>query len=162
MRKIKTALKRKSAIDSGRRHQIVTRARHLLQSKQFKDFFPYVIVGGLATIVEWAAFWILANPFHVQYLLATTLAFVFSTFANWCFGRLLVFKSGTGSLLREIAAIYLASVVGLLLNLLIMFVLVQTFTMAKMLSKIVATAIVFIYNYLVRKLLIYRKKGDES
>lgn len=136
----------------------MTGIRHLLQSRQFRDFFLYLIVGGLATIVEWAAFWVLANPLHIQYLLSTALAFFFSTFANWAFGRLLVFKSGTGSLWREIASVYLASIVGLLLNLLIMFVLVETFTMGKMLSKVAATAIVFAYNYLVRKLIIYRKK----
>lgn len=115
----------------------------------------------MATIVEWSAFWVLTNPIHVQYLLATALAFIFSTFANWFFGRLLVFKSGKGSFLREIISVYLASAVGLLLNLLTMFILVQHFTIDKMLSKIAATAIVFIYNYLVRKRIIYRKTGGE-
>lgn len=137
---------------------MTAKIRNLLQSNQFRDLFLYLIVGGLATVVEWAAFWVLANPVHVQYLIATALAFIFSTFANWVFGRLLIFKSGGGSFLREIASIYLASVVGLLLNLIIMFILVQAFTVGKMLSKVTATAIVFIYNYLVRKLIIYRKK----
>lgn len=136
--------------------------RHLLQSKQFHDFFLYVVVGGLATIVEWVAFWVLENPMHIQYLVSTALAFVFSTFANWFFGRLLVFKSGRGSFLREIISVYLASVIGLLLNLLIMFILVQNFTINKMPSKIAATAIVFIYNYLVRKQVIYKKKESET
>lgn len=140
----------------------MTRIRNLLRSKQFQDFFLYVIVGGLATIVEWIAFWVLANSIHIQYLVSTALAFIFSTFANFFGGRLLVFKSGKDSLLREIISIYLASIVGLLLNLFIMFILVQTFIINKMLSKIAATAIVFIYNYLVRKLVIYRKKQRDE
>ena len=140
---------------------MTTKIGYLLQSKKFRDFFLYGIAGGLATIVEWSAFWVLTNPIHVQYLLATALAFIFSTFANWFFGRLLVFKSGKGSFLREIISVYLASAVGLLLNLLTMFILVQHFTIDKMLSKIAATAIVFIYNYLVRKRIIYRKTGGE-
>ena len=137
---------------------MISKIRNLLQNEQFKGLLLYLIVGGLATIVEWAAFWVLANPLHIQYLLSTALAFVFSTFANWFFGRLLVFKESNQSLLREIISIYLASGVGLLLNLLIMFVLVQIFAIDKMLSKIAATAMVFIYNYLVRKLLIYKQK----
>lgn len=140
---------------------MITKIKPLLYSKQFHDFFLYLIVGGLATIVEWTAFWILANPVHIQYLISTALAFIFSTFANWLFGRLLVFKSSRGPFLREIASVYLASIVGLLMNLLIMFILVQTFAIGKMLSKIAATAIVFIYNYLVRKLIIYREKENE-
>lgn len=127
-------------------------------SKQLKELFLYLIVGGLATIVEWAGFWVLSNLLHVQYLLATALAFAVSTFANWVFGRLLVFKDpGDQSLARELASIYLASIVGLLLNLLIMYVLVQLFTVDKMLSKMIATVLVFAYNFLVRKLLIYKK-----
>lgn len=127
-------------------------------SRRFKDLFLYLVVGGLATIVEWAGFWVLSNLLHVQYLVATALAFTVSTFANWAFGRLLVFKDpGEQSLLRELASIYLASIVGLLLNLLIMYVMVQLFSVNKMISKMTATALVFAYNYLVRKLLIYKK-----
>ena len=131
----------------------------LLLSERVKPLFLYLIVGGLATVVEWGAFRVLNHSLQVQYLLATAFAFVFSTFANWAFGRLMVFKKTPGqSLLQEIAAIYLASIGGLLLNLGIMFVLVQFFSVSEMLSKMIATVLVFAYNYLVRKRLIYKEK----
>ena len=141
---------------------MITKIKRMLRSKQFKDFFLYFIVGGLATIVEWAVFWILTNTSNIHYLWATSLAFVFSTFANWAFGRLLVFKLSNGSLWREISSIYLASLVGLVLNLVIMLILVQAFTIGEMPSKVAATALVFIYNYLVRKLVIYKKSDSET
>lgn len=131
--------------------------------KQFLDkymggLFGYLIVGGLATIVEWAGFWLFSEKLSIEYLLATALAFAISTFANWLFGRLLVFRGKQAqSLLREILSVYLASIVGLLLNLLIMFLLVQLLSVEKMYAKIAATVLVFAYNYLVRKLVIYRK-----
>ena len=130
--------------------------------KQFLDkymggLFGYLIVGGLATIVEWAGFWLFSEKLSIEYLLATALAFAISTFANWLFGRLLVFRGKQQqSLLREILSVYLASIVGLLLNLLIMFLLVQLLGVEKMIAKM-ATVLVFTYNYLVRKLIIYRK-----
>lgn len=130
--------------------------------KQFLDkymggLFGYLIVGGLATIVEWAGFWLFSEKLPIEYLLATALAFAISTFANWLFGRLLVFRGKQQSLLREILSVYLASIVGLLLNLLIMFLLVQLLGVEKMIAKMAATVLVFTYNYLVRKLIIYRK-----
>lgn len=131
--------------------------------KQFLDKYMggligYLIVGGLATIVEWAGFWLFSEKLSIEYLLATALAFAISTFANWLFGRLLVFRGKQQqSLLREILSVYLASIVGLLLNLLIMFLLVQLLGVEKMIAKMAATALVFTYNYLVRKLIIYRK-----
>ena len=131
--------------------------------KQFLDkymggLFGYLIVGGLATIVEWAGFWLFSEKLSIEYLLATALAFAISTFANWLFGRLLVFRGKQQqSLLREILSVYLASIVGLLLNLLIMFLLVQLLGVENMIAKMAATVLVFTYNYLVRKLIIYRK-----
>ena len=131
--------------------------------KQFLDkymggLFGYLIVGGLATIVEWAGFWLFSEKLSIEYLLATALAFAISTFANWLFGRLLVFRGKQQqSLLREILSVYLASIVGLLLNLLIMFLLVQLLGAEKMSAKMATTVLVFMYNYLVRKLIIYRK-----
>lgn len=131
--------------------------------KQFLDkymggLFGYLIVGGLATIVEWAGFWLFSEKLSIEYLLATALAFAISTFANWLFGRLLVFRGKQQqSLLREILSVYLASIVGLLLNLIIMFLLVQLLGAEKMSAKMATTVLVFMYNYLVRKLIIYRK-----
>ena len=126
--------------------------------KYMGGLFGYLIVGGLATIVEWAGFWLFSEKMGIAYLLATTFAFAISTFANWLFGRLLVFRGKQQqSLLREILSVYLASIVGLLLNLLIMFLLVQLLGVEKMIAKMAATVLVFTYNYLVRKLIIYRK-----
>ncbi|HIX05109.1 MAG TPA: GtrA family protein [Candidatus Fournierella pullicola] len=122
------------------------------------SLLSYLVVGALATVVEWTAFWVLEGRMGMPYPAATALAFAFSTFANWAFGRLLVFKAPTGcSLAKEIGKVYLASAVGLLLNLAIMFVLVDGMGQNEMISKMIATVLVFGYNYLIRKRLIYKK-----
>ncbi|MBP3893290.1 MAG: GtrA family protein [Atopobiaceae bacterium] len=118
------------------------------------QFVLYVVVGGIATVVEWACFWVFNRWMH--YTLATALAFVVSTFANWLAGRILVFKESDQSLVSELAKIYGASVAGLLMNLAIMWVAVEQFGVKEMIAKIIATGIVFFWNFLIRKLLIYR------
>ena len=120
----------------------------------FKQFALYLVVGGIATVVEWACFWVFNHWMH--YTLATALAFVVSTFANWLAGRLLVFKKSAQSLLAELAQIYGTSIVGLLMNLAIMWVAVEQFGVQEMIAKIIATGIVFFWNFFVRKLLIYK------
>lgn len=118
----------------------------------------YLFVGGAATLVEWAFFWLFDSVLGVQYLWATALAFTISTFSNWLFGRLWTFRNAQrGNVWLELGKIYAAAVVGLLLNLLIMWVLVDRLGLADMLSKIIATILVFSYNYLIRKLVIYRR-----
>ena len=60
--------------------------------KDIKQFILYLIVGGLATIVEWAVFYLLDNIMAINYMIATAIAFIISTFANWLFGRIILFQ----------------------------------------------------------------------
>ena len=133
---------------------MLNKLRTILRS----DLFLYLIVGALATIVEWSGFWFFFDLLQIQYLLATALAFVFSTFANWLLGRILVFRGKQNqSLLKELLSIYLTSIGGLLLNLGIMYVMVDFCSIQEIIAKITATVLVFSYNYLIRKKLIYKK-----
>lgn len=122
--------------------------------KSLKQLCLYLIVGGIATIVEWICFWIFKQWMH--YLVATAIAFVVSTFSNWAVGRWIMFKGDNKQLLKELLQIYVTSVVGLIFNLAIMWVAVEHFSCPDMVSKIIATGIVFFWNFFVRKLLIYK------
>ncbi|MBR5500324.1 MAG: GtrA family protein [Clostridia bacterium] len=120
-----------------------------------KEFLLYLVVGGIATVSEWVFFFIF-DKCHIHYAIATTIAYVLSTFVNWLAGRILVFKESKQSFAKEIISVYVASIIGLLLNLFIMWVAVDLFTCSEMISKVVATVIVFAYNFLIRKLVIYK------
>lgn len=124
--------------------------------KELKQFILYLFVGGCATLVEWITFFLLDRGTQMHYMPATSIAFIFSTFANWLIGRLVLFHE-TKSLVKELVQIYLTSIAGLLMNLLIMWVAVDFhFIKDEMIAKMIATGIVFFWNFLVRKLLIYK------
>ena len=123
--------------------------------KEARQMFLYLIVGAGATLVEWEVFYLLAEKFLITYPVAVTIAFAFSTLANWKLGRTLLFKD-TPPVEGELTKIYITSILGLLMNLVIMYIEIEYFAMEQMLSKIVATAIVFQWNFLIRKFVIYR------
>lgn len=130
----------------------------LLNSQGFRQMFSYLVVGGIATIVEWVCFYMFSYQAHIHYLMSTVLAFSISTAANWLAGRLLTFRGAEKQhVLQELAKIYAVSVIGLLLNLLLMYLFVQMVGLAKIAGKIFATILVFAWNYFVRKLWIYRR-----
>lgn len=124
-------------------------------NSNIKDFFLYLIVGGIATVSEWIIFFIF-DKFLLHYTIATTIAYILSTFINWLAGRILVFKESKQGFIKEIASIYIASIIGLLLNLLIMWIAIDLLSFNEMLSKMLATALVLIYNFLIRKKIIYK------
>lgn len=129
----------------------------MIIKKNVKEFFLYLVVGGVATAAEWILFFGL-EKISVHYMTATVIAYCISTFVNWLMGRVFVFKDNRQAILKEIIEIYIASIVGLLLNLAIMWLMVDICSINEMLSKIIATAMVFFYNFLVRKLFIYKKR----
>jgi len=125
--------------------------------KNFKQLAIYLVVGAGATLVEWGVFFFFNAILEIHYAVATTLAFACSTIANWAFGRLLLFHDGNGKgLLGEISSIYAVSIAGLLLNLAIMWCAIEIFNVPDMAAKILATSIVFLGNFAVRKFFIYK------
>ena len=143
--------------------------KQLLKSESIRQFISYVFVGGIAAIVEWVCFWLFSNVIGMNYILATALAFIFSTAANLVLGRVWTFKdnhSYEGKRVKEAVIIYVVSAIGLLLNMLLMYIFVSVLhldtPLLKVVSKVAATGIVFFWNFLIRKLVIYRKKEDSD
>ena len=135
----------------------------MLSKKNIMQFCSYFVVGGIAAIVEWIMFYIFASICTIYYMIATVLAFLFSTTANWLLGRMLTFKNDQRYIhnrWKEILAVFVVSGIGLIFNIIIMYILVALIgwdTRRLMtLSKIIATGIVFIWNFLIRKLVIYK------
>ena len=122
------------------------------------QFLLYLIVGGLATLVDWGFFYVFRSIVGIPLLAANIFAFLISTFANWAFGRLFLFRHAAhdSSVPLEIAKVYLTNLVGLLLNLGILWVTVEKLAFAPMGAKILATFLVFFWNFSIRKLVIYK------
>lgn len=126
-----------------------------------KQFVSYFFVGGAAAVVEWISFSGCYYLLHTGYLSATVIAFIIATFVNWILGRTFTFKESSrqSSLLKDMIQVYLASLIGLGLNLIFMYLFVDVLHLHAMLSKIAATGLVFIWNFLSRKIWIYRDRA---
>lgn len=135
--------------------RLIQKTSIMKPNETIRQFLQYILVGVIATIVEWTCFYLFFQIIGMHHLLSTAIAFIFSTFANWLAGKLIMFKIWKNTF-HEIIQIYLASVVGLLLNLFLMWIMVDQFSLMELLSKIIATGIVFIWNFLIRKLVIYK------
>ena len=127
----------------------------MFAKKNIKQFALYLVVGAGATIAEWAVFYLLEEKLHIFYMTATGIAFVLSTFVNWALGRIIMFHANQ-EIWKELAKIYLTSIAGFLMNLLIMWIAIQKLNSDEMIAKMIATGIVFFWNFIIRKLMIYK------
>lgn len=124
---------------------------------ELKKFMSYFIVGGISAIIEWVTFYFSDKIFHFS--VATIIAFLIATFANYILGKKMTFKDYKNQK-NEVFSIYLVSAIGLVLNLVFMKIFVDYMHILEIISKIGATGLVFFWNYFSRRLFIYNDKKD--
>jgi len=135
----------------------------------FIQFFRYVFVGGIATVVDWGSsslcFYLLFHQKHA--VLSNTIGFVLGLVVNFCISTLWVFQaSKVKSKWAEFLGFAAVGVVGLLIT----FGITAAFT-AKFegsavpyqpISKVLSTAVSFLWNFFARKYLLYHTKENEG
>lgn len=124
----------------------------------FLQFFRYLFVGGIATVVDWGVLMGLTELLQLHHLVSAIFAFLAGLGTNFLLSKLLVFSASeakTNSLL-EFLGYALIGVIGLGMTELIMFLFTDGLSLHYMLSKAIATAVVLVWNYLARKLLLYK------
>lgn len=119
----------------------------------FIQFFRYLFVGGAAFVADAGALWLLGQILH--YLAAAAIAFVFGLAVNFALTKLFVFKQAKLNAAAEFAVFAAIGVIGLGLTELIMYVLTDIAGLYYIISKIIASAVVLIWNFAARKIVLY-------
>lgn len=122
------------------------------------DMVKYGAVSVIALVVDFSSM-MLMHSLGINYLLATTLAFLFGLVTNYVISNRLVFKNPkiNNSQILFIA-FGLVGVIGLIINDFIIWFTHSELQLNLVLSKIIAVTIVFFWNFLARRNFLYH--GD--
>lgn len=119
----------------------------------FVQIFKFVIVGGIATIIDWFVYYILYNFLHVPPLIANILSFSVSVIYNYNASVRWVFDVNKDKSKKKMFIEFMIfSILGLLLSELLLWIFIDLLTINAMISKIIATAIVMVFNFITRKI----------
>jgi putative flippase GtrA len=122
----------------------------------YAQLMRYLVVGGTAAIVDWLGYWILINKLAFHYVIAALISFTVATAVNYFLSIKWVFTSnGKYTRLTEVSLVFLVSAIGLLINQLSLLLFVETFSLHYMSAKILATGLVFFWNFSLRKYYIF-------
>lgn len=121
--------------------------------KIFKQIFKFGIIGLIATIIDWTIFFVLNSIVNIQYLISGLIAFLFSFIFNYILSIKWVFDVKKESFLI-LAKFVILSFVGLGLNELLLFLFIDKLLIKVMISKVLSSFIVMIYNFITRKIFI--------
>ena len=134
-------------------------------NNEFVKIILYLFVGGTAALVEWGLFYLffyyllvgLGLSIDTLTMVATALAFGLSTLYHYFLGNILVFDSGSKyDKSKELSLVFLVSIMGLVFNLVLMYVFVGLLSWKPMLAKVITSCIVVVWNYLSRKKWIFK------
>lgn len=121
----------------------------------FAQIAKFGIVGVIATVMDFGVMNLLHYGLHLDILFANTAGFVVSLMFNYAASMKFVFEHRDDmSKRREFAIFVMLSVIGLLLNDGIVLSLNKGIGLEANMAKIAATALVMVYNFVSRKILL--------
>ena len=127
--------------------------------KLIAQFMKFGVVGVIAFVIDYGLLVVLTELFGVNYLVSATISFTVSVIFNYCASMRYVFTHKEGmSRTREFVRFVVLSVIGLLINNGCMWAGVELLGVHYLITKIFATAVVMVWNFVTRK--IFLDGGD--
>ena len=120
------------------------------------QFIKYFFVSGISFIVDFSIFFFFVNYLDVHYLIANVLAFLFGLTTNYILSVNFVFTNRKiNHKMKEYILFANIGIIGLLINQVTLFVCIEKFEESLVVSKILSTIIVFLWNFSARKILLF-------
>ena len=108
-------------------------------------------------MVDFGTLYILTEYFNIDYLVSAGIAFIFGLIINYFLSVKWVFNNrAMENRLVEFLLFTLIGLVGLGLNELFLWILTDILLIYYLLSKIITTIIVYLWNFFARKLLLFK------
>lgn len=127
-----------------------------------KQIVKFGFTGGISFIVDYSVLVFLTEILGLNYLVSNCLSFIISVIVNYILSMKFVFKSVNDNKVFDFIIFIILSVVGLGLNSLIMFICTDYIGIYYMISKVGATGVVMVFNFVSRKVVYERDLSKRS
>ena len=115
------------------------------------QIFKFVVVGGVATLIDWAIYYILFNYFHIFPLISNIISYSISVIYNFIMSVKWVFDTKDKSMKRLLLEFIILSLIGLIISEFIIWLFLELLSFNSFIAKILSTLIVMVINFILRK-----------
>lgn len=129
--------------------------------KKYEEVIKYLFFGVLTTLVSIVIYWIFTKLFNVNYMISNVISWIGSVSFAYITNKLFVFKSKCDNekdVIIEIYQFFKYRLFSLVIDILLMYLFVEIFSVDDMISKLIVQFIVIVLNYLFSKLFVFNKK----
>lgn len=130
--------------------------------KKYKEQILYIIFGGLTTVINFFTYLCCTRILFLDEMISSVIGFILSVLFAYVTNRKFVFESkkkGIKNIFLEMCSFYLARLFSGGVDLLIVFIFVTILNQNDIIVKIISNIIVIVLNFILSKLLVFRKKG---
>ena len=126
--------------------------------KLIEQMIKFGFVGFLCFFIDYGIMVLLTEVAVIVYLVSSACSFTVSVIVNYILSVTFVFETDKEkSRIKEFIVFVFLSIIGLGINQLCMWFGVELLHISYLIVKIGATAVVMVYNFIIRKLIIERK-----
>ena len=121
------------------------------------QIIKFVIVGGIATIIDYIIFFTLHELLKVPTLPSNITSFTISVIYNYIASVKWVFDVKKDDPKKQFVIFLILSIIGLLINTAIVYVTIDILKWYSLICKVIATGIVMVFNFITRKIFLEKK-----
>ncbi len=121
------------------------------------QFLRFVVVGGSATVIDFSLLIFLTEVISLHYLLSATISFICANIFNFYFSKKWTFQNTSSRYIRQYMVFVLVGGTGLVINNYILYFSVENLYIHYILGKVIATALVMIWNFFMNKYVTFGK-----
>ena len=126
------------------------------------QLFRSLFVGGVASVLDIISFIFFAEVLNIHYLVANLFSFTIGLISAYILTIQLVFTSASKKTRSvEFFQFFLVAFVGLLISQIVLWICIDIFSLYVLFSKIIATLVAFIWNFLARKYFVFKIDNSE-
>lgn len=123
------------------------------------QFFRYFFVGGTGFVTDFMIYFVLTRYLHMFYITANIISFLTAMIITYIMSVVWVFpQRSERGMAAEFGIFAAIGVVGLIINSLVLGLLTQRLHVFDLFAKVIAAAIVYIWNFFVRKYLLFNER----
>lgn len=121
-------------------------------NKLMMQILKFGVVGGIATVIDYVIFFILHEILGINTIISNTCSFTVSVIYNYIASVKWVFDVDESKNKKTQFILFIVfSVIGLGLNTIIVYVCTDIIKLYSMIGKVIATAVVMVFNFITRK-----------
>lgn len=125
-----------------------------------EEVWNYLIVGALTTLVSIVSFALCSKGMNLDLITSNILSWICAVLFAYYTNRIFVFRSKNKNIVKEFISFTGSRVLTLLLDTGLMLLMVETMKIDELIAKIIVQFIIVIANYIISKLIVFKKNKE--